>query len=61
MALAEAETQRLGLTTVTLYTNEHMTENLARCKELSYTETERKTEQGDQRVYMRKASLGETS
>ncbi len=55
MVLAEEEARRLGFTTVTLYTNERMTENIELYKRLGYTETERKTEQGYQRVYMRKA------
>jgi ribosomal protein S18 acetylase RimI-like enzyme len=61
MALAEEEARRLGFTTVTLYTNERMTENIELYKRLGYMETERKTEQGYQRVYMRKALRDETS
>ena len=61
VALAEEEARRVGLTTVTLYTNERMTENLELYKRLGYMETERKTEQGYQRVYMRKELLDETS
>jgi len=61
MALAEEEARRLGFATVTLYTNERMTENIELYKRLGYTETERKTEQGYQRVYMRKSVLGKTS
>jgi ribosomal protein S18 acetylase RimI-like enzyme len=61
VAFAEEEAQRLGLTTVTLYTNERMTENIELYKRLGYTETERKTEQGYQRVYMRKSVLEKTS
>ena len=61
MALAEKEAQRLGYTAVTLYTNERMTENIELYKKLGYTETERKTEQGYQRVYMRKSMLDKTS
>ena len=61
MALAEKEAQRLGLTTVTLYTNELMTENIELYKRLGYTETERRTEQGYQRVYIRKSVLEKTS
>jgi ribosomal protein S18 acetylase RimI-like enzyme len=60
MALAEDEARRLGLTTVTLYTNERMTENIELYKRLGYMETGRKTEQGYQRVYMRKELLDET-
>jgi ribosomal protein S18 acetylase RimI-like enzyme len=60
MALAEEEAQHLGLTTVMLYTNERMTENIELYKRLGYTETERKTEQGYERVYMRKSVLKKT-
>lgn len=55
VALAEEEALRLGYTAVTLYTNERMTENIGLYKKLGYMETERKTEQGYQRVYMRKS------
>jgi ribosomal protein S18 acetylase RimI-like enzyme len=55
VALAEEEARRLGYTAVTLYTNERMTENIEFYKKLGYTETERKTERGYQRVYMRKS------
>jgi ribosomal protein S18 acetylase RimI-like enzyme len=61
MRLAEGEARRLGFTTVTLYTNEHMSENIELYKKLGYMETERKMEQGYQRVYMRKALPDETS
>jgi ribosomal protein S18 acetylase RimI-like enzyme len=61
MALAEEEARRLGFTTITLYTNERMTENVELYKKLGYRETERKTEEGYQRVYMRKALRDETS
>ena len=61
MALAEAEAQRMGLTTVTLYTNERMTENIELYKRRGYTETERKAEQGYHRIYMRKSVLDKTS
>ncbi len=61
MALAEKEARRMGFTTVTLYTNEHMIENLELYKKLGYTETARTIERGYQRVYMRKALPEETS
>ena len=61
VALAEEEAQRLGYTAVTLYTNERMTENIEIYKKLGYTETERKTERGCQRVYMRKSVLNKPS
>ena len=51
----------MGLTTVTLYTNERMTENIELYKRLGYTETERKAEQGYHRIYMRKSVLDKTS
>jgi hypothetical protein len=38
-----------------------MTENIELYKKLGYMETARKTEQGYQRVYMRKALPAETS
>lgn len=61
MALAEEEARRLGFTTVTLYTNKRMTENIELYKRLGYTETERKTEQSYQRVYMWKSVLDKSS
>jgi ribosomal protein S18 acetylase RimI-like enzyme len=54
MALAEEEAQRLGFRTITLYTNEQMTENLRMYKNLGYVETERKNENGYRRIYMKK-------
>ena len=54
MAFAEEEAHRLGFTTVTLYTNEQMTENLEIYRKLGYVETERKTEHGYNRIYMQK-------
>lgn len=58
LALAEEEARRLGFTAITLYTNARMTENIELYKKLGYTEVERKTEQGYDRVYMQKL-LGE--
>jgi ribosomal protein S18 acetylase RimI-like enzyme len=58
MALAEEEARRLGFTTITLYTNVRMTENIGLYKKLGYAETGHKIEQGYDRVYMQK-SLGE--
>lgn len=60
MAVAEEEARRLRLATVTLYTNELMSENIELYKKLGYRETERKTEQGYQRVYMSKALRADT-
>jgi ribosomal protein S18 acetylase RimI-like enzyme len=61
MAIAEEKARRLGLCTVTLYTNECMTENIELYKKPGYAETERKTEQGYRRVYMRKSVLEKIS
>jgi ribosomal protein S18 acetylase RimI-like enzyme len=58
MTFAEHEARRLEFATITLYTNERMTENIEIYKKLGYIETERKPEQGYQRVYMRKALPG---
>ena len=55
ITLAEAESQRQGFAQLDLYTHECMTENIAMYKRLGYFETERRTERGYQRVYMRKA------
>lgn len=43
-----------GFDTVTLYTNERMTENIELYKKLGFEETERRLEKGYHRVYMRK-------
>jgi ribosomal protein S18 acetylase RimI-like enzyme len=52
--LAESESLRLGFSTIILYTNERMTENIDLYKKLGFMETERRVEQGYRRVYMRK-------
>ncbi|MDZ7667725.1 MAG: hypothetical protein U5K27_20720 [Desulfotignum sp.] len=54
IALAEKEARCMRMAAVTLYTNEQMTGNIALYKRLGYVETERKTDQGYHRVYMRK-------
>jgi ribosomal protein S18 acetylase RimI-like enzyme len=54
ITLAEAESRRQGFMQLDLYTHESMTENIAMYKKLGYFETERRTERGYQRVYMRK-------
>ena len=59
MTFAEQEALRMGYKAVILYTNEHMTENLELYKTLGYLETERKTVQGYQRIYMRKKLMNE--
>jgi GNAT superfamily N-acetyltransferase len=51
---AEAEARRQGFAHLDLYTHECMTENIAMYKQLGYAETERRSERGYQRVYMRK-------
>ena len=51
---AEAESRRLGYTCLDLYTHECMTENIEMYSALGYVETERRTEHGYKRVYMRK-------
>jgi ribosomal protein S18 acetylase RimI-like enzyme len=54
MGFAEQEAARLGLTRMTLYTHEVMTENQAIYTHLGYTEVERRTEDGYRRIYMEK-------
>jgi ribosomal protein S18 acetylase RimI-like enzyme len=52
--LAEATAKGRGYVALDLYTHGRMTENMEMYKRLGYVETERKTEQGYNRVYMRK-------
>jgi ribosomal protein S18 acetylase RimI-like enzyme len=52
--LAEAEALRLDFSNIILYTNLQMTENIELYKKLGFVETERKQEQGYERVYMQK-------
>lgn len=52
--LAEAEARASGSEKLDLYTHECMEENIELYKSLGYTETERKVEQGYDRVYMQK-------
>jgi ribosomal protein S18 acetylase RimI-like enzyme len=54
MAFAEAHARRAGLTEVTLYTNERMTENLRFYPALGYAETGRGVTDGFARVFYRK-------
>ncbi|MGI9336674.1 MAG: GNAT family N-acetyltransferase [Gammaproteobacteria bacterium] len=54
VGFAEAEARSRGFGAIDLYTNELMTENIARYTKLGYEEVERKTERGFNRVYMRK-------
>lgn len=50
---AVAEAKRVGLTALSLYTNEAMTENLAMYAHIGFVETHRVSEHGFRRVYMR--------
>ena len=50
----EGEALRLGLTSVRLYTNEKMTDNLSLYLRLGYVEVDRRTEDGFARVYFEK-------
>lgn len=55
IAFAEAEARRRGLPALRLYTNVHMTENIALYARLGFAETGRVSEKGFERVYMVKA------
>jgi predicted acetyltransferase len=52
---AEYEARRLKYSSIYLYTNEKMTENIALYGRVGYVEYERREEQGFKRVFMRKA------
>ena len=54
MDFAEQQARKLRLPRLTLYTHEVMTENQAIYAHLGYRETERRTENGYHRVFMRK-------
>jgi ribosomal protein S18 acetylase RimI-like enzyme len=54
---AEAEALRLGFSSIILYTNVQMTENIDLYRKLGFVETGRKQEHGYQRVHMRKHLL----
>jgi GNAT superfamily N-acetyltransferase len=54
MDFAERRAILLGLTRLSLYTNEVMTENLAIYPHLGYREVDRHTEDGYRRVYLEK-------
>lgn len=60
MAFAEDEAHRLGLPALTLVTNEHMTENIARYARLGFVETERELRRGSYTVHMRKEFLAKS-
>ena len=51
---AEREARRLGHDHLDLYTHRQMTENIAMYARYGYEETDRRTERGFPRVYMRK-------
>jgi len=55
IAFVEGQARQGGYDAVELYTNEKMTENLKMYPKLGYVETERKTEDGFDRVFYRKA------
>ena len=54
IGFCEAEARRLGLASVQLYTNEKMAANLSIYPHLGYAETDRRTEDGFNRVYFEK-------
>ena len=54
MAFAENEAAKQEYSSLELYTHESMTENIGRYESLGYVETDRRTESGYRRVYMRK-------
>lgn len=54
MRFCEAEARRSGLNSVRLYTNEKMSANLSIYPHLGYVETDRRTEDGFDRVYFEK-------
>lgn len=56
IAFAEDHASELGLSAVTLYTNEAMTENLHLYPALGFVETGRRVEDGYWRVYFRKST-----
>lgn len=55
MEFAENEARNQGFRSIDLYTHECMIENIEMYKKLGYVETDRRTERGYQRVYMRKS------
>jgi ribosomal protein S18 acetylase RimI-like enzyme len=54
IAFVERQALDLGLAEVTLYTNEAMVENLRLYRRLGFVETDRRVEDGYQRVFFRK-------
>jgi GNAT superfamily N-acetyltransferase len=55
IAFAEQRARELGLTAVTLYTNEAMDENLRLYPRLGYVESGRRVDEGYRRVFFRKS------
>ena len=55
MEFAERAAIKAGYSTIKLYTNEAMTENIALYTRIGYAETHRVAEKGLRRVYMRKS------
>ena len=55
LELAESEARSQGYAHIDLYTHECMIENIETYEGLGYVETERRTEHGYNRVYMRKS------
>lgn len=51
----EKRCHQLGISTIKLYTNEKMTENLAYYPKLGFVETDRRNDSGFNRVYFQKA------
>jgi ribosomal protein S18 acetylase RimI-like enzyme len=58
MSFAEQEAIRQGLTRMTLYTHEVMTENQAIYARLGYVEIDRRSEDGYRRIYLEKQLPG---
>jgi ribosomal protein S18 acetylase RimI-like enzyme len=54
LQLAETEARRAGFDSVSLYTHEQMTENLALYSRIGYVEYDRRQQHGFSRVYLRK-------
>jgi len=54
LAFAETSAREAGISTLRLYTNAAMTENLAFYPRLGYTETGRRTDSGFGRVFFAK-------
>lgn len=58
MSFAEETARARGFEALTLYTNEKMVENIALYSRLGFEETERRKEDGFDRVYFRKQIVG---